>query len=117
MHSIPDAGELVEFLRWNFASIYSNWQVSLPFAGTTSAGTWLALRVLSSVRPAARRPASAAGLLAAGAVALTAVWTRPNLPADYGRSAFADLGAGAFVTALSMLVALAACGRRGSNLY
>ena len=111
-HSIPSASELVEFLRWNLAGIYSNWQMSLPFAATASAGTWLILKGLSTLSSTARRRALAAGLFAAGAVSVALTWARPDTPAPYGRSAFADLGAAVFVTAAGMLLALVASGRR-----
>jgi hypothetical protein len=107
-YGIPDLGELAEFMWWNLSATYSNWRVSVPFAALTAAGTWIALRMLSRLRPAARGPALAAGLFAAGAVAVTRVAARPDLPAEYGRSAFADLGSAAFVTGLSMLLALVA---------
>lgn len=107
-HSIPDAGELAESLRWNFAGIYSSWTTTLPFAASASAGTWLALRALSAVRASARRRALAAGLVAAGAAAVTTTWSRPDLVAPYAQSAFADLGAAVFVTALGVLLAAVA---------
>lgn len=107
-YSIPDVGELVEFLRWNFAGVYSNWTTTLPFAASASAGTWLALRALAKLPASARRPFLAAGLVAAGALAVTTAWTRPDLVAPYSRSAFADLGAAVFVTALGVLLAAVA---------
>jgi hypothetical protein len=107
-YSIPDAGAAVEFLRWNVTGIYHNWNLTLPFAATASAGTWLALKALSRLSEPARRRALAAGLFAAGAVAVTLTWARPDTPAPYGRSAFADLGAAVFVTATGMLLAVAA---------
>jgi hypothetical protein len=110
-HSIPDAGELIETLHWNFAGIYSNRTTTLSFAGSASAGTWLALRLLSGLRATARRRALAAGLVAAGAVAVTTTWTRPDLVAPYAQSAFADLGAAVFVTALGVLLASVAAVR------
>jgi hypothetical protein len=114
-YGIPNPVELAEFMRWNLSGIYSNWQVTVPFAAVTAAGTWLALRMLSRLRPAARGTALAAGLFAAGAVAVTLVATRPDLPAEYGRSAFADLGSAAFVTGLSMLLALVAASAKRST--
>jgi hypothetical protein len=112
-HSIPEVGEAVEFFRWTFAAIYSNRGLTLPYAAGASAGTWLALTVLSRLPRDARRRALAGGLVAAGAVAVTLTWARPDTPAPYGRSAFADLGAAVFVTAAGMLLALVASGRRG----
>jgi hypothetical protein len=51
----PDAGELAEFLRWNVTGIYHNRNVTIPFAGSVAAGTWLALTPLSKLpEPAAR---------------------------------------------------------------
>lgn len=114
-YGIPDPGALAEFMRWNFSAIYSNWQVSVPFAALTAAGTWIALRMLSRLRPAARGRALAAGLFAAGAVAVTQMATRPDLPPEYGRSAFADLGSAAVVTGLSMLLALLAAVSRATD--
>jgi hypothetical protein len=113
-YSIPDAGELAEFLRVNLAGIYRNWHVTLPYAATAAAGTWLALTALSRLPASSRRRALAAGLVAAGAVAVTLTWARPDTPAPYGRSAFADLGAAVFVTAVGMLLALVAT-RRGNR--
>jgi peptidoglycan/LPS O-acetylase OafA/YrhL len=111
-HSIPDIGEVVEFFRWTFAGIYSNQGLTLPFAASASAGTWLALKALSRLPRDVRRRALAGGLFAAGAVAVTLTWARPDTPAPYGRSAFADLGAAVFVTAAGMLLALVASSRR-----
>ena len=105
---VPDAGQLVEYLGTNVAGISANWSITVPYAASVSAGTWLALNVLSRMRPRARRGALAAGLVAAGAVAVALTWTRPDLVAPYGQSAFADLGAGVFVTALGMLLAAVA---------
>ena len=115
-YSIPDAGELVEYLRVYFAGIYSNWTSTLPYAAAAAAGTWLALKALYRLPEPARRRALAAGLVVAGAVAVTLTWARPDLRAPYGRSAFADLGAAVFVTAAAMLLALVASGRRGPKL-
>ena len=114
-YSIPDAAELAEHLRFTFTGIYSNWALTLPFAATAAAGTWLALQLLSELPRSARRPALAAGLLATGAIAVILTWTRPDLVAPYGRDAFSDLGAAVFVTACGMLLALAAAARRGST--
>jgi hypothetical protein len=114
-YSIPSAGELGEFLRWNIAGIYSNWELTLPFAATASAGTWVVLKALSTLSEAARRRALAAGLFAAGAVAVALTWARPDTSAPYGQSAFADLGAAVFVTAAGMLLALVASRRRDSR--
>jgi hypothetical protein len=107
-YSIPDAGVLADFLRWNVAGIFANWSVTIPFAGSVAAGTWLALAALSRLSEPARRRVLAAGLFAAGAVAVALTWARPDTPAPYGQSAFADLGAAVFVTATGMLLALAA---------
>jgi hypothetical protein len=114
-YSIPSAGELGEFLRWNIAGIYSNWELTLPFAAPASAGTWVVLKALSTLSEAARRRALAAGLFAAGAVAVALTWARPDTSAPYGQSAFADLGAAVFVTAAGMLLALVASRRRDSR--
>jgi hypothetical protein len=114
-YSIPSAGELVDFLRLNLAGLYSNRELTLPFAATASAGTWLALKALSKRSGAARRRALAAGLFAAGAVAIILTWARPDTPAPYGQSAFADLGAAVFVTAAGMLLALVASRRPESR--
>ena len=108
-YSIPNFAELVEIFRWKFAAIYANrWDYTVPVAVPTAAGTWLGLRGLALVRPAARRRVLAAGLFTAGAVAVTLTWNRPDLVVPYGRDAFSDLGAAAFVTAASTLLALTA---------
>jgi hypothetical protein len=114
-YSIPSVGEFVEYLWGNVAGIYANWLISLPFAAGVTAGTWLALTALARMRPAVRTRALAAGLAAACALAVALSWTRPDLPAEYGRSAFADLGAAAFVTGVAMLLAVAASARRVSD--
>jgi hypothetical protein len=114
-HSLPSPHDLLETLKWIVPAVWANWEVTLPFAAATGAGTWLALLGLACLPRPARRPALAAGLFAAGAIAVGLTWARPDLPAEYGRSAFADLGAGIFVTTASMLLALVASRRRGSN--
>jgi hypothetical protein len=97
-YSIPSVGDFVEYLWVDVTGVYANWQITLPFAAGVTAGTWLALTALARMRPAVRTRALAAGMAAASALAVALT----------GRSAFADLGAAAFVTGVAMLVALAA---------
>ena len=47
-------------------------------------------------------------LASLGAVVVAQTLQRPDLPAAYGQSALADLGAGAFIAALAIPLALGA---------
>lgn len=114
-YSIPSVGEFVEYLKLDAAAVYANRGISLSFAAGIAVGTWLALTSLSRMRPARRKHALAAGMAAACALAVALTWARPDLPVEYGRSAFADLGAAAFVTGVAMLLAVAASARRVSD--
>ena len=108
LEPVPGLGSLAELLFLRLEVTYLVWDVTLPFAAATALGTWVALRTLSGLRPAARRPALAAGVFAAGAVAVVSVWTRPGLPGEYASTATGDLGAAAFLTGAGMLLALVA---------
>jgi hypothetical protein len=74
-------------------------------------GTWIALRLLGRLRPPARRRVIGAALGLLCAVAVGQTWHRPDLPAEYGRSALADLGPATYIAALGLLTALAALWR------
>jgi hypothetical protein len=59
----------------------------------------------------ARRRAMAVALALLGAAVVVQTWHRPDLPAYYGQSAFADLGPATLLAALAVVVALAALAR------
>jgi hypothetical protein len=115
-YSIPDAGQLWDYLVGIFPAIFHNREVVLPPAACAAVATWVALWALGKLSAAARPRALATVLFAAGAVAIALTVTRPDLPPPaprdavhgYARDAFSDLGAAAFVTAAAMLLALVA---------
>jgi hypothetical protein len=120
---LPGPGELADYLGNTVAGIVANWHATLPFAAATAAATWLALTAISRLRPAARRTALATLMAATGllAIALTVTQAGPQ-PIDgndalAGHESVNTLGAALFVTGASILLALAASGRRGSNPY
>jgi hypothetical protein len=115
-YSIPDAGQLWDYFVGIFPAIFRNHEVVLPPAAAAAAGTWVALWALGRLSPETRRRVLAAALCAAGTVAVALTVTRPDLPTPgprdavegYARDAFSDLGAAAFVTVASVLLALVA---------
>jgi hypothetical protein len=120
---LPGPGELADYLGNSVAGIVANWHVTVRFAAATAAATWLTLTALSRLRPAARRTALATLMAATGvlAIALTVTQAGPQ-PIDgndalAGHEAVNTLGAALFVTGASILLALLASGRRGSNPY
>lgn len=111
---LPDAADVIEYLTWAPPAIFHNWQISVRFCLGAMLVTWLALRVLRRLGPLARKRALGAALAALAAACVAQTWMRPDLPAEYGRSAFADLGAAAFMTAAACVLALAAVRRAGT---
>jgi cytochrome bd-type quinol oxidase subunit 2 len=81
--------------------------LTVPAAMGAAVGTWVALRAMRRLGGPARRRTMAAVLAVLGCVAVARAWHRPDLPAEYGQSAFADLGTATFLAALAVLMALA----------
>jgi hypothetical protein len=108
---LSGTGSVGEFLGSLPAAVYANWNLTLPASVAAMLGMALVLRILDRLRPSARPRALAAALVLLSATAVVQAWHRPDLPAEYGRSAFADLGAGAFVAALGLLLAAVAAWR------
>lgn len=105
---LPDAGTIAEFLTWSPAAVYANWELAVPACIGSALGTLIALRALERLRPAARRHALGAVLVILSAVSIAQAWHRPDLPAEYARSAFADLGPATFMAATGLILVLAA---------
>lgn len=105
---LPDWAIVAEFLKWSPGAIAGNWHMTLP--GTLGAvlGTSVALRALGRMAPHARPRALAGALLVLGAFSIGQAWHRPDLPAEYAQSAFADLGTATFITVAGVALALAA---------
>jgi hypothetical protein len=103
-----EPAELVEFVRWIAPALFHNWTLTLPAAGGATLGTWIALRALGRLGEPAGRRAMAAVLVLLGGAAVLQVVLRPDLPAEYAQSAFADLGTATFLAALAVLVSLSA---------
>jgi hypothetical protein len=108
---MPDWVTISEFLGHFPAAIYSNWRLTLPTSIAAVLGLAVLLRILDRLRPRARPRALAGALALLSIAAVAQTWHRPDLPAEYGRNAFADLGAGAFVAMLGVLLALIAVWR------
>ncbi len=104
----PSPAWVVESVLLRLEVVYLAWHVTLPFAAATAAGTWVALELLSRLAPAARRQILAAGIFAAGCVAVVTVLTRPDLSGEFVSSPSREVGAAAFVTGAGMLLALVA---------
>ena len=104
----PSPGWVVESVLLRLEVVYLAWHVTLPFAAATAAGTWVALELLARLAPAARRQILAAGIVAAGSVAVVTVLTRPDLSGEFVSSASRDVGVAVFVTGAGMLLALVA---------
>lgn len=100
-----------QFLESLPAAVYANWTLTLPASVAAMIGLAVVFRVLDRLRPSTRPRALAAALVLLSATAVVQVWNRPDLEAEYGRSAFADLGAGAFVGALGVVLAAIATWR------
>jgi cytochrome bd-type quinol oxidase subunit 2 len=100
-----DPESLVEYLRLLPLYAFGSGVVELP---AVALAAWVALKALRRLAEPARRRAMAAALALLGGVAVVQAWNRPDLPAEYGQSAFADLGTATFLAALAALVALAA---------
>jgi hypothetical protein len=111
-HGVPSPGELAEYVKWNVTAVYANWTMTVPNAAAVAAGTWVALRLLSELRVRARLPVLAGALACVSLATVVVTWDRPDLAAEYGQSAFADLGPAVFVTGLAALLALLASWRR-----
>ena len=105
---LPDAGAIAEFVTWAPAAVYANWQ--LDGARVYRIGARHRGRPSSAggLRPTARRQALGVALVILSAVSVAQAWQRPDLPAEYARSAFADLGPATFMAAMGLILALAA---------
>jgi len=108
---VPDAATVIEFLWWLPGVVFHNWQLTVPASIGAVLGTWITLGALGSLSPPARRRALGRALVILGAVAVAQAWQRPELPAEYRRSAFADLEPATFIAAAGLLLALAALWR------
>jgi hypothetical protein len=106
-----DWAAISEFLGHLPAAVYANWRLTAPASIAAVLGLAITLRALDRLPQPARPRALAAALVLLSATAVVQVWHRPDLPAEYGRSAFADLGAGAFVAVLGLLLAAIATWR------
>ena len=100
-----DPESLVEYLRLVPSYAFGSGVEELSAAALA---TWVALRALRRLAQPARRRVLAAALALLGAVVVLQVVLRPDLPAEYAQSAFADLGTATFLATLAVLVALAA---------
>ena len=87
---------------------FHNWTHTLPAAIAAVVGTWVALTALARLGHETRRRALGMILASLGALVVAQTVQRPDLPAEYGQSAFADLGAAAFIAALAIPLALGA---------
>jgi hypothetical protein len=105
VHDALDAGSIVEYLRLLPSYASGRGLVELSAAALAS---WVALTGLRRLAEPARRRAMAAALVLLGGAAVPQVVLRPDLPAEYAQSAFADLGRATFLATLAVLVALAA---------
>jgi hypothetical protein len=105
---VPDWDTLVEFAKWSPAAVFHNWTLTLPGSLGAVLVTWIALGALRGSSALARQRALGAALLLLAAVAVAQAWHRPDLPAEYARSAFADLGTATFLTAAGAALALIA---------
>jgi hypothetical protein len=109
---LPGPGELAVYVWTNLTGIASEWQTSIPFAGATAAVTWLALTGISHLTAPARRIALAAGMASTGVLAIVLTLAQSGPPPIDGHEAITSLGTAPFVTGASILLALAASGRR-----
>jgi asparagine N-glycosylation enzyme membrane subunit Stt3 len=105
---VPSPGELFDWFVWMVEASFANRTQMLPLAVAAVVGTWVALTVLARLLPDTRRRALGGIQASLGAIVVAQTWHRPDLPAEYGQSAFADLGAATFLAALAIPLALAA---------
>ena len=114
--AIRDLSSLPEFFAWRARILVSwgNWQPALELIAIGFATILVARRLLVRRRPSVRRRALGATLALLSAFTVAKTYARPDLPAEYAQSAFADLEAATFVAAAGLLLALAAsvAGRR-----
>jgi hypothetical protein len=104
---VPGPAELLDWFVWMGEASFHNWTHTLPTTIAAVVGTWVALTVLARLDHETRRRALGVFLAALGALVVAQTWQRPDLPAEYGQSAFADLGAAAFIAALAIPLAFA----------
>jgi hypothetical protein len=112
---VPGPAELLDWFVWMGEASFHNWTHTLPTTIAAVAGSRAALTVLARLGHETRRRALGTLLASLGALVVAQIWQRPDLPAEYGQSAFADLGAAAFIAALAIPLAFAVpCARAGA---
>ena len=105
---LPSPGLVFEYMRLSVEGSVVNWTHTLPAIAAAVVATWLVLTALATLAPEARRRVLSLALAGLAAVAVASSLSRPELPADYAQSAFADLGGAALLVALSVPLAIAA---------
>ena len=98
---------VVEFFKWLPSTTFHSWELALE----TMIATWVALAGLGRLTPQARSRVLGGALAILGVIVVAQTYSRPDLPPEYGQSAFADLGPAAFITAAGLLLASAALWR------
>ena len=105
---IPGLGTVFDYAVWSVEATFVNRSETLPALLAAMGASWVALEALSRLSASGRRRALGVVLAALAAIAVAKSFSRPDLPAEYAQSAFADLGAAALLAALSVPLALAA---------
>jgi hypothetical protein len=105
---IPSIGTILDYAVWSVEATFVNWRHTVPGLLAAVGASWVALEALSRLSSPGRRRALGVVLAALAAIAVAKSLSRPDLPAEYAQSAFADLGAAALLAALSVPLALAA---------
>jgi hypothetical protein len=105
---VPSPAIVLDYAVWSVEAAFVNWTHTLPAIAAALVATWVALTALSRLTPQTRRRVLGMVLAALGAIAVAKSLIRPDLPAEYAQSAFADLGAAALLAAVAVPLALAA---------
>jgi hypothetical protein len=105
---VTDPAVLPEFAWVTLSAAYANWTVTVPMCAACMAAAWIGLEYLSRLAPRTRPHALGAALVLLTGAVVAVTLRRPDLPAEYSRSAFADLQPGAFVAGLGLLMGVAA---------
>jgi hypothetical protein len=105
---IPTVTAVLDYAVWSVEATFHNRGSLLPAFIAAVVATLLALEVLARLASQIRR--RLLSLVVAGLAAATVAksWMRPDVPAEYANSAFADLGTAALLAALAVPLALAA---------